>query len=94
MLVENLLNILKQFTNLEKEIVSNILYRKELDKVCFPHHIAYSDRKDLTKRTISGKILKDRAYEIASNHKYDGYQRTFATFNKKLFITFLIRKQY
>ena len=29
------------------------LYRHELDKVCFGHDAAYSDSKDLTKRTIS-----------------------------------------
>ena len=51
------------------------LYRNELEKACFAHDAAYSDSKDLTKRTISGKILKDRAYEIARNRRYDGYQR-------------------
>ena len=38
------------------------LYRNELDKVCFNHDAAYSDTKDLAKRTISDKILKDRGY--------------------------------
>ena len=37
------------------------LYRNELDKACFAHDAAYSDSKDLAKRTISDKILKDRA---------------------------------
>ena len=41
------------------------LYRNELDKACFAHDPAYSDSKDLAKRTISDNILKDRAYEIA-----------------------------
>ena len=31
------------------------------------------------KRTVSDKILKDRAYEIAINPKYDGYQRELAS---------------
>ena len=31
------------------------------------------------KRTISGKVLKERAYEIAINNKYDGYQRGLAS---------------
>ena len=35
---------------------------------------SYSDSKYLTKRTISDKILKGRAYKIARNHKYDGNQ--------------------
>ena len=37
--------------------------------------MAYSDSKDLAKRTILYKVLKDRAFEIAWNHKYDEYQR-------------------
>ena len=61
------------------------LYRNELDKVCFAHDAAYSDSTDLGKRTISDKILKDRAYEIASNRGYDGYQRTLASIVYKFF---------
>ena len=49
------------------------LYRNELDKAYFAHDAAYSDNKDLAKRTISDKILKDRAYEIARIRKHDGY---------------------
>ena len=55
------------------------LYRNELDKACFAHDAAYSDSKDLAKTTISGKILKDRAREIARNCIYDGYQAAFAS---------------
>ena len=35
------------------------LYRNELHKACVSHDAAYSDSKDLAKRTISDKILKD-----------------------------------
>ena len=49
------------------------LYKNELDKACFAHDAAYSDSKDLSKRNISDKLLKERAYEIARNPKYDGY---------------------
>ena len=64
------------------------LYRNELDKDCFAHDAAYSGSKDLAKRTISDKILKGRAYEIARNRNYDGYQRALTSmvykfFNKK-----------
>ena len=38
-------------------------HRNELDKACFAHDAKYSNSKDLAKRTISDKILKDRAYE-------------------------------
>ena len=64
-------------------------YRKELYKAGFAHNAAYSDSKDSAKRTIPNKILKDRAYEIAKNRKYDGYQKALASTVYK----FLIRKQ-
>ena len=54
-------------------------YRNELDKTCFAHDAAYSESNDLAKRTISVKILKDRAYEIARNCGYNGYQRALAS---------------
>ena len=34
------------------------IYINELDKACFTHDVAYSDSKDLTKRTVADKILK------------------------------------
>ena len=61
------------------------LYKNELDKACFAHNPAYSDSKDLTKRTKSDKILKDKAFEIANNPKYDGYQRGLASMIYKFF---------
>ena len=61
------------------------LYRNELDKACFAHNAAYSDSKDLAKRTISDKILKDRAYEFARIRKYDEYQRELANMVYKFF---------
>ena len=36
--------------------------------------MAYEDFKDLTRRTASDKILRDKAFNIAKNLKYDGYQ--------------------
>ena len=47
------------------------LYRNELDKSCFAHEAAYSDSKDLERRTISDKALRYRAYEIVRNRGYD-----------------------
>ena len=43
------------------------IYKNELDKACFAHDAAYSDSNDLAKRTISDKILKNRACAIARN---------------------------
>ena len=37
------------------------IYQNKLDEACFAHNGAYSDSKDLPKRTISEKILKGRA---------------------------------
>ena len=57
----------------------------ELDKACFIHDAAYSDSKDLTKRTIADKILKNKAFDIAKDPKYDGYQRGLASMVYKFF---------
>ena len=50
-------------------------YRNELDKACFQHDSAYANHKDLINRTEADKVLKDKAYNIASDPEYDGYQR-------------------
>ena len=39
----------------------------------------------MAKRTQSNKVLKDKAFEIASNPKYDGYQRGLASMFYTLF---------
>ena len=64
---------------------TNCIYRNELDKACFQHDAAYSDSKDLAKRTQSDKVLKDKAFAIANDPKYDGYQRGLANMGYKLF---------
>ena len=61
------------------------MYKNELDKACFVHDAAYSDSKDLTKRTIADKNLKNRAFDIAKDPKYDGYQRGLASMVYKYF---------
>ena len=58
---------------------TDFIYRNEFDKVCFQHAMAYGKSKDLAKRTQSDKVLRDKAFEIASNPKYDGYQRGLAS---------------
>ena len=40
--------------------------------------MAYGDFKDLKRRRASDKILEDKAFNIAKNPKYDGYQRGLA----------------
>ena len=41
--------------------------------------MAYGDVKDLARRTASDKVLRDKAFNIAKNPKYDGYQRGVAS---------------
>ena len=64
---------------------TNYVYKNELDKACFVHDAAYSDSKDLTKRTVADKILKNRVFDIAKDPKYDGYQRGLASMVYKFF---------
>ena len=54
---------------------TSYIYKNELDKACFQHDMAYGDFKDLAKITIADKILRDKAFKIASDQKYDEYQR-------------------
>ena len=61
------------------------IYRNDLDKACFQHDSAYADNKDLINRTKADKVLKDKAYSIASNPEYDGYQRGLASMVYKFF---------
>ena len=76
--MEHSLNIVKRTQKFREASNLKHLYRNELVKACFAHDAAYFEIKDLAKRTISDKILKIRAYEIAINHKYDGHQRALA----------------
>ena len=58
---------------------TNYIYKNELDKACCQHDMAYGDFKDFAKRTASDKVLKDKAFNIAKNPKYGGYQRGIAS---------------
>ena len=64
---------------------TGFFYKNELDKACFQHDTAYGKSKHLIKRTQSDKILKDKAFKIASDPKYDGYQRGLTSMVYKLF---------
>ena len=64
---------------------TDFIYKNELDKACFQQDMAYGKSKDLVKRTQSDKVLKDKAFKMASNPKYDGYQRGLASMVYKFF---------
>ena len=59
--------------------------QNELDKACFQHDMAYADFRDLARRTASDKILHNKAFNVAKNPKYDGYQRGLASMFYKFF---------
>ena len=59
--------------------------------------MAFGVFKDLARRTASDKVLRDKAFNIAKNPKYDGYQRGLASvvynfFDKKPQLVVLIMK--
>ena len=64
---------------------SRYLYRNEIGKACFQHDMAYGDFKDLKRRTAADNVLRDKAFNIAKNSKYDGCQRGLATMVYKFF---------
>ena len=64
---------------------TSYIYKNELDKACFQHDMAYGKSKDLAKRTQSDKVLRDKAFKIASDLKYDGYQRGLGLMVYKIF---------
>ena len=76
---------------------SKYIYKKELDKTCFQHDMGYGDFKNLTRRTAADKVLRDKAFNIAKDSKYDGYQRgpalmVYKCFDKKLLVVVLNMK--
>ena len=76
-----------------KEIIENFMqsgntdfiYKNELDKACFQHNMAHGKSKDLVKRIQSDKVLKDKAFKIASDPKFDRDQRGLASMVYKFF---------
>ena len=64
---------------------TRLLYRNELDKACFKYDAAYAKYKDVENRLTSDQKLRNSAYDIASNPKYDGYQRSLVSMVYKFF---------
>ena len=57
---------------------SPYIYQNGLDKDCFQHDMVYGCFKNLTRRTAADKVLCSKAFNIAKNLKYDGYERGLA----------------
>ena len=60
-------------------------YKNELNKAYFQRDMAYGDFKDLKRRMVSNKVLRVKAFNIAKNPKYDGYQRGVASMVYRFF---------
>ena len=58
---------------------SRYIDENTLGKTCFWHDMTYGNFPVLTRITASDKILCDKAFNIAKNPKYDGYQRGLAS---------------
>ena len=67
---------------------ADFIYKNKLDKACFQHDTDYGKSKDLSKRTqseIRDNVLRDKAFKIACDPKYEGYQRGLASIICKFF---------
>ena len=62
---------------------TNYIYKNDLGNDWFHHDKAFGKYKDLKKRTESDLVLRD--FKIATNPKYDGYQRGLASMVYKLY---------
>ena len=67
--MDYLLKTKKEFKNLKETRDTKYIYRNELDKACFQHDMAYEDFKDVSRRTASDKVLRDKPFSIAKNPK-------------------------
>ena len=64
---------------------SRYIYKNGIDKTCFQHDLAYGDFKYLKRRIAADNVLRDKAFNIAKNPKYDRYQRRLASMVYKFF---------
>ena len=64
---------------------SRSVYQNELDKACFQHDMACRNFKNLNRRKVADKVVRDKAFNIAKNPEYDGYQRGLASIVDKCF---------
>ena len=64
---------------------TNYSYKNELSEACFQHDAAYSDSKDLAERTAADKVLRNKAFKIASSPNYNRYERALANMVYRFF---------
>ena len=61
----------KRIQKFKETGATNYIYKNKLHKPCFQHDMAYGDFKDLARKRASDKVLRDKAFNIAKNPKYD-----------------------
>ena len=83
MLVDHLQKTKKESRNL----------KKQEDIACFQYGMAYGDFKDLARKKASDKIVRDKAFNIAKNPKYDRNQRCVASMVYNFFAEKLLAEQ-
>ena len=59
---------------------TNFISKNDFDKACFQHDMAYGKSEDLVKKNQSDNVLKDKAFKIVSDPKYDPKRVTFNGF--------------
>ena len=64
---------------------SRYIYQSDPDKTCFQHDMAFGNFENRNRKTASDEILRYKAFNIAKNTKYDGYQRGLALMIYKCF---------
>ena len=64
---------------------TSYIYKNKLDKTCFQHDIAYADFKDIARKAVPDKVLRDKPFNIVENPKYNGYQRGLLSMVYKFF---------
>ena len=64
---------------------SRHIYQNELDKAGFQHHMVYGDFKNLPRKQLLGKLLQDKALNMAKISKYNGYECGLASMVCKCF---------
>ena len=77
----------KLLLKFKETIKTRYIYQSELHKACFQLDMTYGDFKYLNRRTIVDKV-----FNIATNPKYDGYQRGLASMVYKLFDKLLVEQ--
>ena len=80
-----LLKTKKEFKNSKRQEIQAIYTKINSISLFSTWHVLWRFYKDLTRRTASDKVLRDKAFNIAKTPKYDKYQRGLASVVYKFF---------